>query len=149
MKFTREGGDGPIIHAACYVAMSQGQDDLVGGVLVTLVPPVDLDDFWSLRWETSPPEDCVERRMGHAHLTWIFLSPSYAGYGVGTALLSHAVLSLIELGYSELLSSFILGNESSLCWHWRNGFELLPYTGSKRRFRETMRLQEPQEGDRA
>ena len=146
LKFTREGGDGPLIQAACSIAMTAGRDVPVGALLVTLVPPVDLDDLWSLRWEASPPEDCVERRLGHAHLTWIFVAPDYAGYGVGTELLAQAANSLVELGYSELVSSFILGNDSSLCWHWRNGFQLLSYVGSKRKFREMMRLQEPQEG---
>ena len=146
LKVTREGGDGPLIEAACFIAMTSRQDDPVGALLVTLVPPVDLEDFWSLRWEASPPEDCVERRLGHAHLTWIFVARDYAGYGVGTELLAHAAQSLIELGYSELVSSFMLGNDSSLCWHWRNGFELLSYAGSKRKFREMMRLLEPQDG---
>ena len=102
--------------------------DPVGAILVTLVPPVDLDDFWSLRWKTPPPPDCVERRLGHAHLTWIFVGHRLAGYGIGTALLTHASDGLIELGYTELISSFILGNESSMLWHWRNGFELLSYS---------------------
>ena len=110
----------------------------VGAILVTLVPPVDLDDFWSLRWKTPPPPDSVESRLGHAHLTWIFVGPMHAGYGVGTALLARAAQGLLELGYTELVSSFILGNDSSMLWHWRNGFQLLPYAGSKRKFREMM-----------
>ncbi len=48
----------------------------------------------------------------------------------------------MELGYTELISSFILGNESSMLWHWRNGFELLPYSGSRRRFRAMMRAKD-------
>lgn len=142
LKDTREGLDGPIIHPACYVAVDEKDGHLVGAILVTLVPPVDLEDFWSLQWKTPPPPDCVERRLGHAHLTWIFVGHWFAGYGVGSALLAHASRGLLELGYTELISSFILGNESSMLWHWRNGFELLPYCGSKRRFREMMRVQE-------
>ncbi|MGP0066909.1 MAG: hypothetical protein ACLQGP_25370 [Isosphaeraceae bacterium] len=139
LKFTREGGDGPIIHAASYVALSERHRDPVGAILVTLVPPVDLDDFWSLRWKTPPPPDAVERRLGHAHLTWIFVGPMHSGYGVGTALLARASRGLLELGYNELVSSFILGNESSILWHWRNGFDLLPYSGSRRKFREMLK----------
>ena len=45
----------------------------------------------------------------------------------------------LELGYNELVSSFILGNESSMLWHWRNGFDLLPYSGSRRKFREMLK----------
>ncbi len=139
LKFTREGGDGPIIQPACHVAWREGRQHPIGAILVTLVPPVNLDDFWSLRWKTPPPSDCVERRLGHAHLTWIFVGPMHAGYGVGTALLALASRSLLELGYTEIVSSFILGNDSSMLWHWRNGFQLLPYAGSKRKFREMMR----------
>ena len=49
--------------------------------------------------------------------------------------LAHASRSLLELGYTELISSFILGNTSSMLWHWRSGFELLPYVGSLRGLR--------------
>ncbi len=62
--------------------------------------------------------------------------------GIGSGLLAHASNSLVELGYTELLSSFILGNESSMLWHWRNGFELLPYSGSRRQFQAMMRANE-------
>ena len=145
LKFTREGGDGPIIHPACHVALGQKHGQPIGAILVTLIPPVDLDDFWSLRWKTPPPPDCVEQRLGHAHLTWIFVGPWHAGYGVGTALLARASQCLLELGYTELVSSFILGNDSSMLWHWRNGFELLAYSGSRRKFRELMRMTESEE----
>jgi GNAT superfamily N-acetyltransferase len=142
LKATRDGRDGPIIRPACHVAVDGDAGQPVGAILVTLVPPVDLEDFWSLRWKTPPPPDCVERRLGHAHLTWIFVHHGFVGHGIGSALLAHASNHLIELGYTELISSFILGNESSMLWHWRNGFELLPYCGSKRQFRERMRAQE-------
>ena len=144
LKGTRDGHDGPIIRPACYVAYDDKDGRPVGANLVTLVPPVDLEDFWTFHWKTPPPPDCIEQRLGHAHLTWIFVKQWFAGYGIGSALLAHASESLIELGYSELVSSFILGNESSMLWHWRNGFELLSYCGSKRRFRAMMREQEPE-----
>lgn len=139
LKSTRAGDDGPIIHPACHVAWVDEEDRPVGACLVTLVPPVDLEDAWSLRWKEPPPPDAVERRLGHPHLTWIFVSPWCAGYGIGSALLTHASESLMDLGYAQLASSFLQGNDSSLLWHWRNGFELLPYIGSKRRFREVIR----------
>lgn len=139
LKYTREGQDGPLIAPACHIALSPKHRRPVGAILVTLVPPVDLDDFWSLQWSTPPPSDCVEQRLGHPHLTWVFVGPWHAGLGVGTALLSHAAQGLVELGYTELISSFILGNTSSMLWHWRNGFQLLPYSGSRRRFREFLR----------
>ena len=68
----------------------------------------DLEEFWSLRWKTPPPENCIEQRLGHAHLTWIFVNHRFAGHGIGSALLAHASNHLIELGYTELISSFIL-----------------------------------------
>jgi hypothetical protein len=33
----------------------------------------------------------------------------------------------------RLSSTFLQGNDSSLLWHWRNGFELLENPGSRRR----------------
>jgi L-amino acid N-acyltransferase YncA len=68
-------------------------------------------------------------------LTWIFVSPQRAGHGVGTALLAAAVGALRTMGYTELVSTFLRGNDSSMLWHWRNGFELLAYPGSPRRVR--------------
>jgi GNAT superfamily N-acetyltransferase len=146
LKSTRDGRDGPIIWPACHVAFDDKGRRPVGAILVTLVPPVDLDDFWALQWKTPPPPDCIEQRLGHAHLTWIFVARGIAGSGVGTALLAEACRGLRELGYTELISSFILGNDSSMLWHWRNGFELLPYSGSRRRFRAMMRAKEAEEG---
>jgi len=40
------------------------------------------------------------------------------------ALLDMAVQALLRLGYKELTSTFIIGNESSMLWHWRAGFKL-------------------------
>ncbi len=139
LKATREGRDGPLIRPACFVAVDASRGRPLGAIVVTLVPPVDLDDFWSLRWKEPPSPGCVERREGHAHLTWIFVGGLRAGHGVGTALLSQAADGLRSLGYTELISTFLLGNESSMLWHWRNGFELMSYAGSMRRFRAMMR----------
>jgi GNAT superfamily N-acetyltransferase len=142
LRLTREGGDGPLIEPACHVAFRKQDGDPRGAILVTLIPMIDLDDCWSFRWKSPPPPDCIEKRLGRPHLTWIFVGPRHAGYGVGTALLAHARRGLRALGYTELLSSFILGNGSSVLWHWRNGFDLLPYVGSRRRFRAMMRAKD-------
>lgn len=147
LKSTRDGDDGPLIGPACHVAIDPRRARPVAAIVVTLVPPVDLDDFWSLQWKTPPPEDCVERRAGHAHLTWIFVSHWFAGQGLGSALLAHACRGLLDLGYTELISSFILGNESSMLWHWRSGFELLSYSGSLRRFKAMMRKNPSADGE--
>ena len=90
LKSTRDGRDGPIIRPACHVAFDDKGRRPVGAILVTLVPPVDLDDLWGLQWKTPPPPDCIEQRLGHAHLTWIFVGPRLAGSGIGSALLTHA-----------------------------------------------------------
>jgi hypothetical protein len=55
-----------------------------------------------------------------------------ARFGIGSALLGHATNALLKLGYTELASTFLLGNESSTLWHWMNGFRLISYAGSYR-----------------
>jgi L-amino acid N-acyltransferase YncA len=67
----------------------------------------------------------------------IFVSPFFAGKGVGTLLLSVAVRELLDQGYQQPASTFLIGNDSSMLWHWRNGFRLLPCPGSIRRLNET------------
>jgi len=135
LKLTRTGGDGPVIERACHVAFGTEHGHHVGAILVTLIPMIDFDDFSSFRWKSPPPPDCVEQRLGRPHLTWIFVGPWHARHGIGSALLARASRSLLDLGYTELISSFILGNTSSMLWHWRSGFELLPYLGSMRAIR--------------
>ena len=104
-----------------------------GGVVVTLLPAADLDDWRAFEWREPPPPDAVARRLGRPHLTWIFVHPFAAGQGVGTALLRAAARELLALGYTELASTFLLGNESSMLWHWRNGFRLAASPWSRRR----------------
>ncbi len=105
----------------------------VGALLVTLLPGGDPSDPDTYRWTAPPPEDCLARGAGQAHLTWVFVQPNLAGRGVGMALLRAAAEALLGLGYRELLSTFLLGNDSSMLWHWRAGFHLLPYPLSRRR----------------
>lgn len=138
LEHTRTGGDGPLVERASFVAVSQEDQHLRGAILITLVPEGDLTDWDSYRWEEPPPADCQARRLGRPHLTWIFVGPWQAGHGVGTALLAAAGHELLALGYRELASTFLLGNESSMLWHWRNGFQLLAYPGSWRRLRERL-----------
>jgi GNAT superfamily N-acetyltransferase len=130
---TRFGGDGPLLEAACHVAVDTEHNRLAGGILLTLIPMVDLSDAnFTARWEQPPPEDCIERRLGRPHLTWIFVSPLLAGHGMGSALLAAAVRCLLDVGFADLATTFLEGNESSTLWHWRNGFRLLPHPGSWR-----------------
>lgn len=130
---TRTGGDGPWIEAASFLALEQGQ--VAGAVFTTLLPDGDPCDADSYYWREPPPPDAVGRRLGRPHLTWIFVSPWWAGQGVGTALLGAAVNALLGLGFTELLSTFMLGNDSSTLWHWRAGFRLLAHPHSYRRER--------------
>jgi GNAT superfamily N-acetyltransferase len=128
---TREGGDGPLIAPASFVAMD-ARGAIVGAALVTLVPLNDLTRWDSCIWDEAPPPGAVERRQGRPHLTWVFVRPDRAGRGVGTALLAASAAALAALGFEELVSTFMAGNESSLLWHWRAGFRLLSYPGSLR-----------------
>jgi GNAT superfamily N-acetyltransferase len=129
---TRRGGDGPWVEPASFVAEDQGQGP-VGALLTTLLPPSDLTDWDSFRWAEPPPPDCLARRLGRPHLTWVFVAPSHAGRGGGTALLGAAAAALLDLGYYDLATTFLVGNDSSMLWHWRAGFRLLPHPGSRRR----------------
>lgn len=138
LEHTRTGGDGPAIAPACFVAVAEDGTRL-GAILVTLMRAVDLATFDDPRWKGGgPPPDWLERRLGRPHLTWVFVGPWHAGHGVGSALLAAAVNALLALGYRELASTFLLGNVSSMLWHWRSGFRLLAYPGSIRRLRQRL-----------
>jgi len=132
---TASGGDGPLITAACFQAFAERFDGPVGAILITLVPHDNIDNWRSHTWKEPPPPDAVERRLGCPHLTWVFVSPWEGRRGVGTALLAASVRALMELGYPQLASTFLLGNDSSTLWHWRNGFRLQPlYSALRREF---------------
>jgi hypothetical protein len=143
LQYTRGGGDGPLIEPACFIAARQTDNEVLGAILVTLMPESDLAEFDGHRWTEPPPADWLERAAGQPHLTWIFVGPWHAGHGVGTALLAATTNALCALGYRELASTFLLGNDSSMLWHWRNGFRLLPYPGSWRRIRARVRPSKP------
>ena len=129
----RSAGDGPLIESASLVALDGPDGSAVGAALVTLLPDADPSDWDGYHWQEPPPPNCVERRLGRPHLTWIFVDPSCAGHGVGTTLLAGAVTGLRRLGYHALASTFLPTNDSSVLWHWRCGFRLLEYAGSNRR----------------
>lgn len=141
LEKTLTGGDGPLIEAASFVA--EVDHNVSGAIFVTLLPDGDTGDWDSYYWREPPPSDAVERRLGRPHLTWIFVSPLCKGQGVGTALLGATVRALGAQGFRELLTTFILGNDSSMLWHWRNGFRLLEYPGTFRSFRRRLKSQSP------
>src|SRR5262249_13732806 len=128
---TRDGGDGPLIGQACHVAVDT-DDSLRGAILITLFPEGDPSSVASYQWADPPPADAVERRLGRPHLTWVFVGHDIKGRGLGAALLRAAVGTLREMGYRELATTFLLGNSSSLLWHWRMGVRLVAYPFSGR-----------------
>jgi GNAT superfamily N-acetyltransferase len=132
LEYARTGGDGPLIESACFVAELCEHKGPAGGVVVTLLPASDLTNWRSILWPEPPPPDAIARRLGRPHLTWIFVHPFAEGRGVGTALLHAVTRELLALGYNQLASTFLLGNESSMLWHWRNGFRLVASSGSRR-----------------
>jgi GNAT superfamily N-acetyltransferase len=129
---TRNDGDGPWIEAASFLAWDAA-GELSGAVLITLLPDADLTSFDGYHWAEPPPPDCLARRLGRPHLTWVFVGPNWSGCGLGARLLDAAAAALLGLGYRELASTFLVGNESSMLWHWRNGFRLLTHPGSRRK----------------
>ena len=133
---TRDGGDGPWIEQASFVAVEGADGHVIGAIIITLLPASDLSEWGGYHWDEPPPADCLARRLGRPHVTWVFVSPHFTGDGVGTALLNAAVRQLLDLGYTELASTFLAGNDSSMLWHWRQGFRLLAYPGSQRRERD-------------
>ena len=139
LRKSRAGGDGPLIAPACYVAADARDNRPVGANLITLQPDRDPTDWDAYHWREPPPADAIERRAGRPHLTWIFVAPRVTRYGVGTALLGHAVNRLLALGYAELTTTFLPGNHYSMLWHWRNGFALLENPSSMRKMQREIR----------
>jgi GNAT superfamily N-acetyltransferase len=127
----RTGGEGPWIRKTSFLAVAQ-ENKLAGAIFITLLPEEDPSGWDSFRWREPPPPDAIDRRLGRPHITWIFVSPMHAGLGIGTALLAASTLELRRMGFMRLASTFMLGNESSMLWHWRNGFRLQAYPGSRR-----------------
>jgi GNAT superfamily N-acetyltransferase len=132
LERTLRGEDGPWIASASFTAdTSEGAP--LGAILLTLLPEGDPQHPYTYSWGSPPPPDCLARRLGQPHLTWIFVSPLAGRLGIATALLTAAAHALLGLGYLHLLSTFLLGNEASTLWHWRVGFTLLPYPHPLRR----------------
>ena len=139
LERTRSGGDGPVIDAASLVALDGPGGTPIGAILVTLLPDSDPSEWGSFHWHEAPPVADDALRLGRPHLTWIFVHPFCAGRGAGTALLIGAVARLRALGFRTMASTFLPTNDSSVLWHWRNGFRLVEYPGSTRRMERRMR----------
>jgi GNAT superfamily N-acetyltransferase len=119
LEHTRGGGDGEfLIHPSVVATASDAK--ILGAMLIT-------------RWEPEKFDEPADKATS-AHITWIFVPPLHCGHGIGTMMLSSAVQRLRQDGFVRLYTTFLAGNESSMLWHWRNGFRLLPYLGSMRRW---------------
>ena len=132
---TRSGGDGPLVPGACMALASLKNDAPIAAALITLQTGYDPEAFG-----IAPPGGTLP------HLTWIFVPPMLTRHGLGSALLDSVVNSLLRLGHATLASTFLLGNESSTLWHWRNGFRLQGYLNRPRR---TRRRADPASDSRA
>ena len=133
LEQTRSGVDGPLVEAGCFILEHVDQREVVGAILVTLIPSGDLRSFDADKWNETPPEKPVQQRWGQPHLTWIFVRPEWSRRGVGGTLLRQSIERIHALGYGTLASTILLGNYSSMLWHWRMGFELLSHPTSPRR----------------
>lgn len=140
LEQTRTGGDGPVIERACFVAC-RARAEIVGAILITLIPERAEGNWWNGRWDVEPPADAVALRLGRPHLTWVFVAPDTAGQGIGSALLAQSRAALADMGFADLASTFLVGNDVSMLWHWRNGFRLLAYPGSLRTIRDRNRTE--------
>jgi GNAT superfamily N-acetyltransferase len=127
LERTQTGWDGPWLAEASFVATTPA-GELLGAALVTLLAREHLADWGAV---VRPATDVLD--FGRPHLTWIFVRPLVAGRGVGTALLKRSAEALAGLGFDELFSTFLAGNDSSMLWHWRAGFRLLSHPTSRRR----------------
>ena len=131
LERTRGGEHGLLIEAASFVAAVNQQ--VCAAILITLLQAGDLEQFDDPRWGERPPPNALQVGWGRPHVTWVLSAPNAARSGLASALLDRAATALADLGYCELASTFLLGNEPSLLWHWKNGFRLLSYVGSPRR----------------
>lgn len=131
LERTQAGEFGATIEPASFIAFVE--DRIAAAIIITLLQAGDLERFDDPRWGERPPLDPLSQRWGRPHVTWVLTDPRHARQGLASALLDRSVAALTDLGYHELASTFLLGNEPSALWHWRNGFRLLRYVGSGRR----------------
>jgi predicted N-acetyltransferase YhbS len=134
------GSEGPFAEPASFVALDN--ERIVGAIMITFIPGGDPTDWDSYQWREPAPPDLWTKREGQPHLTWIFVKKFSQGTGIGTRLLQEAVCALKKQGYGSLWSTFLLGNDSSMRWHWRNRFELAENLLSKRRMRRELGLRQ-------
>ena len=121
LNTTRSGGDGALVQEASFVATAS-DGKLIGAILVTRVERREIEHPMLLK---GSAEEGVSVETV-PHLTWVFVSPWQSRRGVATSLLAGTCHALLASNQTHLYSTFVEGNESSMLWHWRNGFDLLP-----------------------
>jgi GNAT superfamily N-acetyltransferase len=134
-----DGEEGPWLADASFVARRIADNAIVGAIVLTLIPDGDPSDVLTYRWPNAKSPTPEPFGAGQPHITWIFTAHFFKGEGIGTRLLAAAVDALRIAGHKRLLTTFIMGNDSSMLWHWRNGFTLLPGPISKRRIRRKIK----------
>jgi GNAT superfamily N-acetyltransferase len=139
LEKTWQNGDGPWVQPASFLAVHSDKKIPLGAILITLVPGGDPGDADSYLWLEPPAPGLALEVSGQPHLTWIFVSPLWKAGGLGSALLDRAVSALKSLGHASLWTTFLLGNDASMLWHWRNGFVLAPFPLSRRVLRRETR----------
>lgn len=122
---TRQGGDGLLLESASVVAYVPGLLDPVGACLITLLPDGDPRDPQNYYPEIREDGKRDPFESGRPHLTWIFVDPALGRQGIATQMFQKSAQELVQMGYSELASTFLLGNTESMLWHWRNQFQVL------------------------
>ena len=130
LERTFSGLDGPLHRDSSHVLRDRASGTILGASLITLLPSEDLERFDHPDWRASVPSNAAETNWGFPHLTWIFVSSSWQRRGLSSCLLDATVSALKNRGDRTLLSTFLLGNDPSLLWHWKMGFQLLSHVSS-------------------
>jgi GNAT superfamily N-acetyltransferase len=130
---TRDGDEGPLVEPASVVAVDrQDSTQVLGALIVTLMVGWTRSWFATRRLAVPPPPPDLAVGREQPQICWVFVRPGASRQGVATALLAQATTSLWHSGYRELASATNSGNDSSMAWHWRKGFRLLPDPRSAR-----------------
>ncbi len=125
---TRDGAEGRLVEPACVVAVDRKDSTRVlGALIVTVMAGFTRSWYVRRRLAVPPPAPDLAEGGEQPQISWVFVHPADSGQGAGRALLATAARSLWISGYRELASATDCGNVTSMAWHWRNGFVLLPH----------------------
>jgi GNAT superfamily N-acetyltransferase len=129
---TRDGDDGPLVEPACVVAVDRNDSARVlGALIVTQMAGFTRTWYVGRRLAVAPPPPDLADGREQPQISWVFVDPAVSGRGIAKDLLASATRSLWNSGYRELASATDCGNVTSMAWHWRNGFMLLPHRSAR------------------